>query len=67
MGVHRCPACSKVAEWKFYDVEKRVTVYFVPIFKHSSKRVVICSRCGAGTEASGAEIAELRRHPEAHS
>lgn len=64
VGAHRCPACNQVAEWKIYDVEKRATVFFVPVLKYSSKRVVICSHCGAGTDVGAAEIAELSRHPE---
>ena len=64
VGAHCCPACHQVAEWKIYDVDKRATVFFVPVLKYSSQRVVICSHCGAGKDVGAAEIAELSRHPE---
>lgn len=61
VGQFECPNCHQVSQWDVYDIEKRATAFFVPVFKYASQRVIICSRCGAGAEATDAEIAELRR------
>lgn len=60
LGMHECPNCRRATQWDVYDIEKRATVYFVPVWKYSSQRVVLCSGCGAGAEMSTAEIAQLR-------
>ena len=61
VGKLRCPSCNKLTEWKIYDIEKRATAYFIPVWTYASEQVVICSGCGAGTKVTGAEIAELRK------
>jgi len=60
LGEHECPNCRRATQWDVYDIEKRATVYFVPVWKYASQRVVLCSGCGAGAEMSTAEIAQLR-------
>jgi len=61
VGQLRCPSCNQVREWKIYDVEKRATAYFIPVWTYASERVVICSGCGAGSKVTNVEIAELRK------
>jgi hypothetical protein len=61
LGHFQCPNCRQVSQWDVYDIEKRATAFFVPVFKYASQRVIICSRCGAGAEVTKAEIASLQR------
>lgn len=62
VGVHRCPMCERATEWQVYEIRKRATVYFVPVWTYGSQKIVMCSACGAGREVSDAEIAELNQH-----
>jgi hypothetical protein len=59
LGQRRCPHCHHKAEWEVYQIDERATAYFVPVWTYSSKRVVVCSRCGAGSQISDSQLAEL--------
>ena len=65
LGELPCPNCSRVTTWNVYDIEKRASVFFVPVMKYASQRVVVCSGCGAGAEVTDAEIAQLQAQRQA--
>jgi hypothetical protein len=60
VGLHTCPVCHEVSRWDIFQIDKRATVYFMPVFKYSSRKVVVCSHCGNGAEVSELDIANLR-------
>ena len=66
LGRFECPNCRQLTQWDVYNIEKRATVFFVPVVKYASQQVIICSGCGAGTEVTSGEIRQLREalaHP----
>ena len=65
VGLHTCPVCHEISRWDICQVDKRATVYFVPVWKYSSRKVVVCSHCGNGAEVSDLDIANLRAQGQA--
>ena len=63
-GMHTCPVCHQLTRWDVYKIDKRATVYFVPVYTYASEKVVLCSNCHNGAEASDLEIANLRAQSE---
>ena len=33
VGQHACPICHEVSRWDIFQIDKRATVYFMPVFK----------------------------------
>lgn len=64
-GMHTCPVCHQLTRWDVYKIDKRATVYFVPVYTYASEKVVLCSNCHNGSEATDLEIANLRAQGEA--
>ena len=60
VGLHTCPVCHEVSRWDVFQIDKRATVYFMPVFKYSSRKIAVCSHCGNGAEVSDLDIANLR-------
>jgi len=63
-GLHTCPVCHQLTRWDVYKIDKRATVYFVPVYTYASEKVVLCSNCHNGSEATDLEIANLRAQSE---
>ncbi len=60
VGLHTCPVCHQLTRWDVYKIDKRATVYFVPVYTYASEKVVMCANCHNGAEASDLDIANLR-------
>ena len=62
---HACPVCHEVSRRDICQIDKRATVYFMPVFTYSSRKVVVCAHCGNGAEVSDLDIASLRAQGQA--
>jgi len=69
---YACAVCRHEAAQRLVQHRRWFTLFFVPVFPFSTKRVITCAYCGAGTEIddetaerfqADAERAQAARHP----
>jgi hypothetical protein len=65
VGLHTCPVCRQLTRWDVFQIDKRATVYFVPVYTYASQKVVVCSNCHNGAEVTDLDIATLRSQQQA--
>jgi hypothetical protein len=65
VGLHTCPVCHQLTRWDVFQIDKRATVYFVPVYTYASQKVVVCSNCHNGAEVTDLDIATLRSQQQA--
>lgn len=41
-----CSLCKKTWYWNLYSIQKKFTLFFVPLFNISSRKIIRCPHCG---------------------
>jgi zinc ribbon protein len=60
-----CERCLEDADQHLIETGSRLWLFFIPLFTFSRRYVVVCSHCGAVTEATrefAKRAADLARH-----
>lgn len=51
-GEQKCPNCNHVAQMYLAKEQFKVTLFYIPIFKKTNRRIVLCENCGIVEELS---------------
>jgi tetratricopeptide (TPR) repeat protein len=61
LGIRKCPNCRNCDHWQLYEVQKKVTAFFIPVAKWGSKYYMVCNVCQASYEIDAAQKEQLLR------
>jgi hypothetical protein len=56
----KCENCNNERIWTMHKLSTWFTLFFIPVFPYSSKRLLTCPVCGQGFELSQTEFEDLR-------
>ena len=56
----KCENCGNERPWDLAEVSTWFTLFFIPIFPHTKKRVVVCPVCQKGFDVSKDEFENLQ-------
>ena len=59
LGIRKCPNCRNYDHWQLYEVQKKVTAFFVPIAKWGAKYYMVCNVCEGSYEIEAAQKEQL--------
>ena len=59
LGISKCPNCRNYDHWQLYEVQKKVTAFFVPLAKWGAKYYMVCNVCDASYEMDAAQKEQL--------
>lgn len=55
LGEQKCPNCNHVAQMYLSKEQFKATLFYIPIFKKTNRRIVLCENCGIVEELSKEE------------
>ena len=61
-GYGNCPKCGSVTSFHLYRLKQTCSIFFIPFFSFTLKRLLVCDRCSSYTELPRKQYKEMRKN-----